>query len=170
MNVVSLKWLYFCLYYCVFSPAVAQILVGRLYSCFLTHIKKYMTPIYASIFEKHVKMCLYKTYQKARVNSLCFWGIMHSKNKLAGRSFFQNLSSQGPGRRELEGSALDFFCSLFWGFMGFNCVSKVWLESQCKNYGIWKGKIKPHLGKVCIFLPTLFYKNHRNIVLWWSSW
>ena len=24
--------------------------------------------------------------------------------------------------------------------------------------------MKPHLGKVCIFLPTLFSKNHRNIM------
>ena len=26
--------------------------------CFLTHTKKYLTPIYALIFEKHVKMCV----------------------------------------------------------------------------------------------------------------
>ena len=48
------------LYVIVFSfPTVVQILVGRLDSCFLTHIKKYMTPIHALIFEKHVKMCVY---------------------------------------------------------------------------------------------------------------
>ena len=49
-------------YYCVFFPAVAQILVGRLDSCFLTHIKKYMTPIHGSIIGKHVQMCVYMTY------------------------------------------------------------------------------------------------------------
>ena len=48
------------LYIIVFSSlAVVRILVGRLDSCFLTHIKKYMTPIHALIFEKHVKMCVY---------------------------------------------------------------------------------------------------------------
>ena len=42
------------------SPAVVRILVGKLVdSCFLTHIKKYMTPIDALTFEKHVKMCVY---------------------------------------------------------------------------------------------------------------
>ena len=48
------------LYIIVFSsPAVVQILIGRLDSCFLTHIKKYMKPMHAIIFEKHVKMCVY---------------------------------------------------------------------------------------------------------------
>ena len=52
----------FFLYIIVFSsnsPAVVQILVGRLDLCVLTHIKKYMTPIHALIFEKHFKMCVY---------------------------------------------------------------------------------------------------------------
>ena len=49
----------FSLYYCVFFPTVMQILVGRLGSYLLTHTKKYMTPIAALIFEKHVKMCVY---------------------------------------------------------------------------------------------------------------
>ena len=48
----------FCVSLC-FSPAVVQILVGRLDSCFLTHIMKYMTPIHSLIFEKHVKMCVF---------------------------------------------------------------------------------------------------------------
>ena len=50
--------------------------------------------------------------------------------------------------------------------MVFNCVVKLphfMQKSQCNNSGIWEGKIKSYLGKVCIFLPTLFYKNHRNI-------
>ena len=68
-------------------------------------------------------------------------------------------------RRELEGSVSTFFAACSEASGGFNCVSKVLLKSQCKKYGIWNGKIKPHLGKVCIFLPTLFYKNHRNIML-----
>ena len=47
------------LYYCVFFPTVTQTLVGRLDSYLLTHTKKYMTPIHALIFEKHVNMCVY---------------------------------------------------------------------------------------------------------------
>ena len=58
-KMISLKRPHFSLYHCVFFPAVAQILVGRLDSCFLTHIKKYISPIHASIFETHVKMCVY---------------------------------------------------------------------------------------------------------------
>ena len=50
---------HFSLYYCVFIPTVWQILVGRLDLYLLTHTKKYMTPIHALIFEKHVKMCVY---------------------------------------------------------------------------------------------------------------
>ena len=42
-----------------FLPRVVRILVERLDLCFLTHTKKYMTPIHALIFEKHVKMCVY---------------------------------------------------------------------------------------------------------------
>ena len=41
------------------SPADVQILVGGLDSCFQTHIKKYMTPIHAFIFQKYVKMCVF---------------------------------------------------------------------------------------------------------------
>ena len=61
-KMISLKRPHFSLYHCVFFPAVAQILVGRLDSCFLTHIKKYMTPIHALIFEKYIKMCVYSRH------------------------------------------------------------------------------------------------------------
>ena len=110
---------------------------------------------------------------KAIVNSLRFWESMHSKNKLAGRSFFQNLGSQGPGRVSPSGSARaapwTFFAACSEASGGFNCVSKVLLNSQCKknHYGIWKGKSKPHLGKVCIFLPTLLLQKSQkhNVVM-----
>ena len=42
-----------------FFPTGVKILVGRLDLCFLTHTKKFMTPIHALIFEKHVKMYVY---------------------------------------------------------------------------------------------------------------
>ena len=59
----------FTTYLCVFFPTVhvVCILVGRLDSCFLTHTKKYMTPIHALICEKHVKMCVYARHVKKPV-------------------------------------------------------------------------------------------------------
>ena len=86
------------------------------------------------------------------------WEVIFSELGFAG-------SRAHKPRQELEGSALDFFAACSEASGGFNCASKVLLKSQCKKYDIWKGKIKPHLGKVCIFLPTLFYKNHGNIML-----
>ena len=65
-----------------------------------------MTPIHASIFEKHVKMCVYIRHIKKPpgVNQYSFGGFTHSKTKLAGRSFFQNTGSQGPGHVSPGGS------------------------------------------------------------------
>ena len=94
---VSLKRLHFTTYHCVFFPTVVCILVGRLDSCFLTHTKKYMTPIHALIFQKHVKMCVYSRNIKSRCNFLTLWGSICSKKRLAGRSFFQNLGLTSPG-------------------------------------------------------------------------
>ena len=106
---------------------------------------------------------------KSRCKFITLLGNYAQQNKLAGRSIFQNLGSQGPGRVSPGGSSRaapsTFFAACSEASGGFNCTSKVLLKSQCKKYDIWKGQIKPHLGKVCIFLPTLFYKNHRNIML-----
>ena len=52
---------------CVFFPTVVQILVDRLDLCFLTHTKKYLTPIHALIFEKHVNMCVSIRHMKKPV-------------------------------------------------------------------------------------------------------
>ena len=86
------------------------------------------------------------------------WGVIFSELGFAG-------SGACKPRRELEGSPSTFFAAFSEASGGFNCVSQVLLKSQCKKYGIRKGKIKPHLGKVSTFLPTLFYKYHRNIML-----
>ena len=65
---------------------------------------------------------------------LRFWGSTHSKNKylLAGRSFFQNLGSQGPGRVSPGGSSRaapsTFFAACSEASGGFNCASKVLLN------------------------------------------
>ena len=65
---------HFSLYYLVFFPTVMQILVGRLDSYLLTHTKKYMTPIHALIFEKHVKMCVYARHVKSRCKFITLLG------------------------------------------------------------------------------------------------
>ena len=106
---------------------------------------------------------------KSQCKFVTLLGKYAQQKQVGWEVIFSELGFAGSGackpRRELEGSALDFFAACSEASGGFNCVSKVLLNSQCKKYGIWKGKIKPHLGKVCIFLPTLFNKNHRNIML-----
>ena len=152
---VSLKRPHFSLYYCVFFPTVMQILIGRLDSYLLTHTKKYMTPNYALIFEKYVKM---QAMLKSRCKFIMLLGKYAQQKQVGWEVIFQNLGLQGSGRVSPGGSlraAPSFFfgaCSEASG--GFNCVSKVLLKSQCKKYSIWKGKIKPHLGKVCIHFFT----------------
>ena len=110
---------------------------------------------------------MYMLKSQCKVNTLL--GKYAQQKQVGWEVIFSELGFAGSGarksRRELEGSALDIFAACSEASGGFNCVSKVLLKSQCKKYGIWKGKIKPHLGKVCIVLPTLFYKNHRNIML-----
>ena len=77
---------------------------------------------------------------------------------------------QGPGRVSTGGSLRaapsTFFAAYSEASGGFNCVSKVLLKSQCKNYGIWKGKIKPHLGKgVHFFTNTVLQKSEKHNVV-----
>ena len=131
------------LYIIVFSsPAVVRILVRRLDSCLLTHIKKYMTPIHALIFEKHVK-CVFIIILdrlKSRCKLITLWGSTCSKKRLTGRSFCQKMGSQGTGHvspgGSLRAAPSSRFFMLFWGLMGFNCVVKVPHKSQCNNYFI----------------------------------
>ena len=80
------------------------------------------------------------------------------QKKLAGRSFFSNSGSQGPRcvspGRSSRAAPSTFFSACSEASGGFNCVSKVLLKSQCKKYGIWKGKIKPNsVGKKIHTLP-----------------
>ena len=63
-----------------------QTLVGRLDSYLLTHTKKYMTPIHALIFEKHVKSrCKFVTLLgKYAQQKLVGWEIIFSELGFAG--------------------------------------------------------------------------------------
>ena len=103
-------------YHCVFFLTVVQILVGRLHPCFLTHTKKYMTPIHALIFQKHVKMCVYSRYQKVGVTFLHFGGVHAAKKGWLGGHFcrtrVRRVRVRKP-RREFEGSALEPFFMFF---------------------------------------------------------
>ena len=108
------------LYYCVFFPTVMQILVGRLDPYLLTHTKEYMTPIHALIFEKHVKMCVYARHVKKpwrRCKFATLLGKYAQQKQVGWEVSFSEVGFAGSGarkpRRELKGSALDFFCSLF---------------------------------------------------------
>ena len=111
---------HFSLCYYVFFPTVMQILGGRLDSYLLTHTKKYMTPIHALIFEKHVKMCVFKFMQdmlKSRCKFVTLFDKYEQQKQVDWEVIFSELGFAGSGarkpRRELEGSALDFFCSYF---------------------------------------------------------
>ena len=101
------------IYHCVFLPAVVRILVGRLDSCFLTNIKKYMTPIHALIFEKYVKMCVCIRQIKKPVKIDHTLEKYMKQKKVDGRSFFPKLGLAGSGarkaRREFKGSTLEPF-------------------------------------------------------------
>ena len=77
------------------------------------------------------------------------WEVLFSEVGFAG-------SRAHKPQRELEGSVHDILAACSEASGGFNCVSKVLLKSQCKKYGIWKGKIKPHLGKT---LCAFFYQH-----------
>ena len=90
--------------------------------CFLPHChanigrKVRLIPpnTYPEIYDTHTclnfwktcqNVCLYQTYDKTDVTLLHFWGSTRSKKRLAGRSFFQNSGSQGPGRVSPGGSS-----------------------------------------------------------------
>ena len=144
--------------------------------CFLPHCHanfgrqvRLITPnTYQEIYDTHKCLNLWKCVfmqdmLKSRCKFITLWRSTHSKNKLAGRSFFQNLGSQGPGRvspgRSSRAAPSTFFAACSKASGGFNCVSKVLLKSQCRKYVIWEGKMKPHLGKVCIFYQHCFPKS-----------
>ena len=107
---------HFSLYYCVFflCGTVMQILVGRLDSYLLTHTQKYMTPIHALISEKHVKI---QDMLESRCKFVTLLGKYAQQKQVGWEVIFSEVGFAGSGahkpRRELKGSALDFFCSLF---------------------------------------------------------
>ena len=104
---------------CVSLPTLVRIFVGSIDSCFLTHTKKYMTTIHASLF-KNISKCVFIKYILKRQCQLStLWGSMYSKKELAGSSFVENPGVPGCEARkpwqELKGSALDRCPLLFCG-------------------------------------------------------
>ena len=114
---VSLKSSHFSSYHCVFFPTVVRILVERLDLCFLTHTKKYMTPIHALIFEKHVKMCVYARHVKSQFKFVTLLGKYTQQKQVGWEVIFSELGFAGSRarkpRREFEGSALEPFFHVF---------------------------------------------------------
>ena len=122
-----------------------------------------MTPIHALTFEKHAKMCVYARHVKKPVYiHYAFGEVRTAKTSWLGGHFFQNLGSQGPGRVSPGGSSRaapsTFFGACSEASVGFNCVSKVLLKSQCKKYGIWKGKSNHTLARCAFFYQHCFTK------------
>ena len=140
-----------------------QILVGRSDSYLLTHTKKYMTPIHALIFEKHVKMLFMQDMLKSRCKFITLLEKYEEQKQLGWEVNFSEVGFAGSGahkpRLELEGSALDFFAACSEASGGFNCVSKVLLKSQCKNMAFGRGKPNHTLAR-CAFFTNTVLQNH----------
>ena len=113
----SLKRLHFSTYHCVFFLTVVQILVGRLDLCFLTHTKKYMTPIHAFIFQNMSKCVFVLDVSKSQCNFITLLGKYVQQKKVDWEVIFSELGFEGSGarkpRREFEGSALEPFFHVF---------------------------------------------------------
>ena len=83
---------------------------------------------------------------------------MCSKKRFAGRSFFQNSGSQGPGRvspgGSLRAAPSSRFFMFFKGLVGLNCVVKLPHKASV-NFMTFdrENQIDSYLGKkkVCIF-------------------
>ena len=114
---VSLKRSHFSTYHCVFFPTVVQILVGRLDLCFLTHTKKFMTPIHALIFQNMSKCVFILDVLKSRCNFITLLGKYTQKKKVGWEVIISELGFAGSRarkpRREFEGSALELFFHVF---------------------------------------------------------
>ena len=91
----------------VFSSLLLCKYIGR-------EVRLMLPNTYQEIYDTHTclnfgktcqNVCLYQTHEKAGVTLLHFWGSTCSKKRLAGRSFFQNSGSQGPGRVSPGGSS-----------------------------------------------------------------
>ena len=69
---------------------------------------------------------------KSRCNFITLWGSTCSKKRLAGRSFFQNSGSKGPGRVSPGGSFRAVPLSRFFMFFCLNGVFIVQLNYHIK--------------------------------------
>ena len=167
---VSLKRLHFSTYHCVFFPTVVRIFVGRLDLCFLTHTKKYMTPIciHAVISQKHVKMCVYiLDISKSWCNFITFLGMYTQQKKVGWEVIFSELGFAGSGarkpQREFEGSALEPFFHVFLRLSRALIVSLNYhIKASVKLMTfVRENQIIPWQG-VYFFTNTVL-QNHRNI-------
>ena len=113
------KFTFFCISLCFILYCCANI--GREVRLMLPNTYQEIYDIHTSLhfWKTCQNVCLYQTYEKASVTLLHFWGSTCSKKRLAGRSCFQNLGSQGPGHVTPGGSSRaapsSRFFMFFWG-------------------------------------------------------
>ena len=69
-----------------------------------TYQEIYDTPT-CLYFSKICQMCVCIRHLKSQCKLITLWGSSCSKKRLAGRSFFQNTGSQGPGHVSPSGSS-----------------------------------------------------------------
>ena len=125
----------------VFFPAVANIgRQGRL--MLLTNTNKYMTPLHALIFEKHIKMCVYIEHIKNKCKFITLmveylpqkngWEVVFSEHGFAG-------SGACKPRWELKGSTLNFFscCSEALLYGAVIVQVKYHIKASAHEYLIW---------------------------------
>ena len=119
---------------CGFTQKVAFFYVSLCFlphCCILRKVRLMLPNTYQEIYDTHTclnfwktcqNVCLYSTYEKVGVTLLLIWGSTCSKKRLAGRSFFQILGLQGPGRvspsGRLRAAPSSRLFMLFWGLVG----------------------------------------------------
>ena len=101
---------------------------------------------------------------KSRCKLITLWGSTCSKKRLAGRSFFQNMGSQGPGRISPSGSlsaALEpFFHVEHSGLNGALIVElKYHIKASVTIMAFGRGKSNHTLARCVFFYQHCFTKN-----------
>ena len=97
---------------------------------------------------------------KSRCKFVTLLGKYAQQKQVGWEVIFSELGFAGSGarkpKRELEGSALDFFAACSEASGGFNCASKVRLKSQCKNIAFGRGKSNHTLARCAFFYQHCF--------------
>ena len=90
---------------CVSFPTLVRIFVGSFDSCFLTHTKKYMTTIHATLFKNMSKCVFIKYILKRQCQLSTLWEVCTAKKSWQEAHFFRTQGWQGPGSVSPGGSS-----------------------------------------------------------------